>query len=152
MADTKTKSPASTTRLKVLFNTQYAAELQKELDLKNPIVTGTFSSKFDIQKLKGLVDEDLMKFTKGRADVGLAFRADVENFKLVRPFVQGKINVKNASVNYVPRNLQFKDINVVLDFADNDLNISKINLKSGKSVIEMEGNIKNFLNFLHSLC
>jgi hypothetical protein len=120
------------------------------LDLKKPIVTGNFSSKFDIQKLKGLVDEDLMKFTKGRADVNLAFRADVENFKLARPFVQGKVNVTGASVNYVPRNLQFKDINVVLDFANNDLNISKINMKRGKSIIEMEGNIKNFLNLYYT--
>jgi hypothetical protein len=120
------------------------------LDLKNPIVTGDFSSEFDIHKLTNLIDEDLMKFSRGKATIDLAFRANVDNFKLSRPFVQGKIKVKNASLNYVPRNLQFSDINVALDFANNDLNISKINLKRGKSILEMEGNIKNFLNLYYT--
>lgn len=120
------------------------------LDLTKPIITGNFSSEFDVSKLKTLIDEDLIRFSKGTANVKLAFRADIVDFEFARPLVQGSIKVNNATVGYVPRNLTFKDINVVLDFKENDLSISKIDLKSGKSIVEMEGNIKNFLNLYYT--
>jgi uncharacterized protein involved in outer membrane biogenesis len=120
------------------------------LDLAKPIITGNFSSDFDVSKLKTLIDEDLVSFSKGKAQVRLAFRADIVDFEFSKPLVQGSIKINDATVGYVPRNLSFKDIDVVLDFKDNNLSISKIDLKSGKSVVEMEGSIKNFLNLYYT--
>ena len=120
------------------------------LDLEKPIATGDFSSQFDMQKLRGLVDEDLLKFTKGTAQVKVNFKADIVNYKITKPILSGLINIKNANVSYVPRKLDFKDISVALNFSDENLYISEIILKTGKSVVNMEGSIKNFLNLYYN--
>ena len=120
------------------------------LNLEKPIATGDFSSQFDMQKLRSLVDEDLLTFTKGTAAVKVNFKADIVNYKINKPILTGLINIKNATVNYVPRKLEFKDVSVALNFNDENLYISEIILKTGKSVVNMEGSIKNFLNLYYT--
>lgn len=120
------------------------------LDLEKPVAVGDFSSKFDMQRLEGFVDKGLLAFTKGTANVKLNFRADIVDFKLTKPLVNGLVEIKDADVRYVPRKLDFKDISVALDFTKDDLNISEIVLKSGKSVVNMHGSIKNFLNLYYT--
>ena len=120
------------------------------LDLEKPIATGDFTSDFEMAKLTKLIDEDLIKFSTGTASVKINFKADIVDFRLAKPIVSGLVNIKNATISYIPRKLDFKDINVSLDFNKDDLYISKINLKSGKSVVQMEGNIKNFLNLYYT--
>lgn len=119
-------------------------------NLKAPTVTGNFSASFGIPKLKQLVDDDFIIFKKGDATVDLYFKGHIKDFKLHKPQVQGKIQVKDATINYVPRNMEFNDINVALNFVDNDLHISKIDLNKGKSSMKMEGSIKNFLNLYYT--
>lgn len=120
------------------------------LDLEKPIAVGNFTSTFDVAQLKNIIDKDLLTFSKGTADVKLDFTADIVDFKLAKPMMKGVINVKNADVSYVPRKLDFKDVSLALTFTRDNLNISKIVLKSGKSLVNMEGNIENFLNLYYT--
>lgn len=120
------------------------------LDLEKPIAVGDFTSEFKMEKLNNLVDPGLIKFSGGTANVAVNYRADIVDFKLAKPLVNGKINIKNAGVAYIPRGIDFKDITVGLDFTKDDLNISRINIKSGKSIINMEGSAKNFLNLYYN--
>ena len=120
------------------------------LDFENPYAVGDFTSEFDISKINNLVDSDLLIFSKGTAKVNLQYKADIVNYKLTKPLVQGLVDIKNADVRYVSRNLLFKDISVGLHFEKDNLSISKINFKSGKSIVNMEGNIHNFLNLYYT--
>jgi AsmA-like C-terminal region len=120
------------------------------LNLDNPIATGNFASSFKIEKLKSFVDTDLLTFNKGTAQAKLKFKADVVNFKLAKPFVEGSVTIKDADITYVPRKLRFNNISVALDFTKDDLNISRIVLKTDKSVVNMQGHIGNFLNLYYS--
>jgi hypothetical protein len=120
------------------------------LNLEKPVATGDFNSAFDVAKLNRLVDPGLLKFTKGTASVALAYKADIVNFKLSKPLVSGLVKIKDADVAYMPRKLMFRDISVALDFTKDDLHISHFNLKSGRSIVNMEGSIKNFLNLYYT--
>ncbi|MXN91237.1 AsmA family protein [Flavobacterium sp. Sd200] len=120
------------------------------LNLEHPVAVGDFTSAFDMKKLRTLIDDDLLQFSKGTAAVKLDFKADIVDFKLTKPIVNGRIDVKDANVRYVPRKLDFNDVNVSLNFNKDDLFISKIVLKSGRSVVNMEGSIKNFLNLYYT--
>lgn len=120
------------------------------LDLEKPIAVGDFNSKFTVDKLNNMIDPGLLKFSKGEANVSVNYRADIVDFKLAKPLVNGLITIKNADVHYLPRGLKFNDINVGLDFTRDDLHISRISLKSGKSVLNMDGSIKNFLNLYYT--
>jgi len=111
---------------------------------------GTFRSKFEVNKLNQVLGDDLMKFTRGTADLKLHYRADIVDFRLNKPVVTGLVSVKNADVSYIPRNVNFKNTSITLDFKGEDLLIKDIRLQSGKSVVFMEGSIKNFLNLYYN--
>lgn len=119
-------------------------------NLEKPMAYGDFNSEFGIEKLANFIDADLMKFSKGKAIIKLDYRADIENFQIAKPLVNGTVSIKNANVSYVPRNLAFNDISVNLNFTKDDLYISSIKLKGAKSVVNMKGSIKNFLNLYYT--
>ena len=119
-------------------------------NLKEPVVSGNIRSSFAMEKLVGLVDTNLINFKRGECEVKLNFKANVEDFMLNKPYVEGSVVVKNADISYTPRKLDFRDVNVNLDFTRNDLYISRISLKGDKSIVNMEGTIKNFLNLYYT--
>lgn len=116
------------------------------LNLEKPIAKGDFKSSFDIKNLGKVIDADLLDFKKGRAEVAVDFTADIVDFRLSKPKLKGLVKIEKADVTYTPRKLNFNDVNVSLNFTDTDLQISRIALKTGKSTVNMEGSIKNFLN------
>ena len=137
------------------FNGQYAEipfVMQKIyiLDLEKPIAMGDFTSEFEISKINNIVDKELIDFTKGTSKVNVNFKADIVNYKLAKPIVDGKISIANANIKYMPRKLSFNDVSVLLDFKDDNLSISNIHLRSGKSIVNMEGGIQNFLNLYYT--
>ncbi len=119
-------------------------------NFNKPIATGIFKSQFPIARLNNIVGEDLLHFTKGTANVKLAYKADIVNFMLTKPIVTGIVDIKNATIKYVPRQLNFTGSSISLNFTGPDLFISNIRLQSGKSIVYMEGNVRNFLNLYYS--
>lgn len=120
------------------------------LNFDKPIAVGDFSSEFEIGKLNNIIDKDLLGFSKGTAVVKVNYEADIVNYELAKPKLEGTIQIKNADVKYSPRNLTFNDISVLLDFKNENLSISNIHLRSGKSIVNMEGSIRNFLNLYYT--
>jgi len=120
------------------------------LDFDNPFAEGDFSSEFNIGALNNIIDKNLLGFSKGTAKVLVKYKADIINYELAKPMVEGTVEIKNADVKYMPRNLAFNDISVLLNFKDEDLSISNIHLRSGKSIVNMEGGIRNFLNLYYT--
>jgi hypothetical protein len=119
-------------------------------NLDKPIATGIFKSQFDVAKLNKIVGEETLKFGKGSATVNLAYKADIVDFKLNKPLVSGSIDIKDAAITYVPRKLNFSNTAILLNFTNNDLFIKNIRLQSGKSVVMMDGVVRNFLNLYYT--
>lgn len=119
-------------------------------NLDKPVATGVFKSRFDIAKLNNVIGDNMLKFGKGTADVKLAYKADIVDFQLTKPFVTGFIEIKNADVSYVPRRVHFKNTAISLNFTNDDLFIKNIRLQSGKSIVFMDGSIRNFLNLYYT--
>lgn len=120
------------------------------LNLENPIAKGDFKSTFPLEKLGNIIDPQLFKFTKGTADVDLIFNADIINYTLTKPIVTGTVAVNEGTVEYAPRKLRFSKASVLLEFKNDDLLISNIHVQSGRSSINMEGKIGNFLNLYYT--
>lgn len=118
-------------------------------NLKAPIASGTFKSDFAVEKLNTLFGESL-DFNAGTASLNIKYNANIVNFKLVKPVIKGVVDIKNASVTYVPRKINFKNTSILMDFRGDDLLLKNIRLQSGKSIVTMEGSIKNFLNLYYS--
>ncbi|MBB6112573.1 AsmA family protein [Mucilaginibacter lappiensis] len=119
-------------------------------NLSTPVASGIFKSHFDVEKLNSVIGEQSLKFTKGTADIKMAYKADLVNYELNKPLLDGVINIKNADVSYLPRNLHFKNTGVALRFYKNDLYMNNIRLQTGNSVVNMEGKVSNFLNLYYT--
>jgi hypothetical protein len=103
-----------------------------------------------VKNLNNVIGDNMLKFGNGTADVTLSYKADIVDFQLTKPYVKGTVKISNADITYVPRKVSFKNTAVSLDFTDHDLYIRNIRLQSGKSVVFMDGSIKNFLNLYYT--
>lgn len=119
-------------------------------DLENPIAIGHFASKFDVKKLSNIIDPNFIGFTSGTANIDLEFIADIVNYEISKPLVEGLITINDAALQYVPRKLKFTNVDVSMIFKDDNLMIPKLNLQSGKSLLNMSGRVDNFLNLYYA--
>jgi hypothetical protein len=119
-------------------------------NFKKPVATGVLKSRFNISRLNEVLGDDLLRFNGGEADVNLTYSADLVDLKLRKPYFTGYVNIKNADINYVARNLRFKNTGISLKFTGPDLFITDLRLQTGKSVLLMDGNINNFLNLYYN--
>lgn len=119
-------------------------------NLEKPLAQGLITSKFELAKLNGSFEEESFKFEKGTADLSLFCQADIDNFLFTKPVIHGKIIVKDATINYLPRNLKLVNSSLDLNFNQKDLNITNSRLQLGKSILNMNCSIANFLNFYYT--
>ncbi len=119
-------------------------------NLEKPIASGLVTSKFSLSRLNGSFEEETFKFGKGEVDMRLFCQADIDSFLFTKPRVYGKINVQNAEITYVPRNIKLVNSSLNLDFNQKDLNIKNSKFQVGKSILTMDCQIANFLNFYYT--
>jgi hypothetical protein len=120
------------------------------INLEKPIATGNFRSSFPIADLNYLPGNKVAQFNKGTADMNLRYKADIIDYRLNKPMIAGVINLKNADISYLPRNLNLKNTAISLNFIGNDLVLNNIRLQSGKSIVLMQGRVNNFLNLYYN--
>nr|WP_294943584.1 AsmA family protein [uncultured Mucilaginibacter sp.] len=128
----------------------FAIDTGSITNLEVPIATGNIKANFPVTDFNYLLGSKVAKFTRGSADFNLRYKADIINLKLTKPLVQGAINLKDINIRYIPRNLNLTNSSISLNFTGNDLLLNNIRLQSGKSIVRMEGQVKNFLNLYYS--
>lgn len=119
-------------------------------NLERPLAKGLVVSKFNLDKLNNSFGEGTFKFDKGAADLRLFCQADIDNFLFTKPVVYGKVLIKDANITYIPRNLKLVNSSLDLNFNQKDLYINNSRFQLGKSVLNMDCAIKNFLNFYYT--
>ncbi|RZJ17385.1 MAG: AsmA family protein, partial [Acinetobacter sp.] len=119
-------------------------------NLARPIATGFITSKFPLEKLNSSIGGETFNFKNGTADVRLYCKADIDNFTFTKPTLTGFVDIKNADITYIPRNLTLVNSSLTLNFNQKDLNITGSRFQLGKSVLNMNCSIQNFLNFYYT--
>lgn len=127
----------------------FAIDTGSIINLEKPIATGNFTSAFQVTDLNYLLGDKVAKFTKGTADMKLRYRADIVDYRLNKPIIAGVINLRNADIDYIPKNLVLKNTSLSLNFDQNNLIMKNICLQNGKSIVFMEGRVNNFLNLYY---
>lgn len=113
-------------------------------NLKHPTLMGYFRSDFPLTELNNAQGEDgVFNFTGGTAKAVLYYKGGITAGDTIVPYLKGKIQLINGSMEYIPRNLQFKACNAVLDFNGQDLFLHDITIRSQKSNLRMEGSVRN---------
>jgi hypothetical protein len=128
----------------------FAIDTGSIINLTKPIATGNFRSHFPVANLNYLLGNRVARFSKGTADINLRYKADIVDFQINKPVIKGSINFKNADINYLQSNLQLKNTSLSINIVGNDLILSHIRLQSGRSIVNMEGRVNNFMNLYYA--
>lgn len=119
------------------------------LNLKKPIASGLVESDFDAQKLNALFDKDHMVFTKGSVKFKVKFKSDVVDLMISKPFIEGLVSINQCDFSFVPKNIQFKNNRVDLQFTSDELIVKNISFETKNSKIQMKGNSEDFMSLYY---
>ncbi|EHQ29342.1 AsmA family protein [Mucilaginibacter paludis] len=134
----------------VYNNLPFKVDTCNIINLAKPIATGNFTSNFPLTNLNELLGSKVAKFTRGSANMNLRYKADIVDYRLNKPMITGVIDLKDADISYIPRNLNLKNTSISLHFTGDNLILNNIRVQSGKSIVLMEGRVNNFLNLYYS--
>ncbi|MET4081635.1 hypothetical protein ABIB40_001584 [Pedobacter sp. UYP30] len=132
------------------FNAPLKIDTFLVTNLTKPIATGLVTSKFPLTNLNNSLGTNDFEFKNGDADLFLYCRADIDSLKFTKPVVSGKINISNADITYVPRKLHLVNSALNLNFNQNNLSITNGRLQLGKSVLNLNCTIDNFLKLYYN--
>jgi hypothetical protein len=119
-------------------------------NLNRPVAAGLVTAKFPLEKLNSSIGGSTFYFKNGTADLRLYCKADIDNFRFTRPVISGNVIIKDADITYVPRNMKLINSSLTLNFNQKDLNITNSRFQIGKSILNMNCSIQNFLNFYYT--
>lgn len=120
------------------------------INLNRPIATGNFRADFPVTGLNELIGNKVAHFTRGRANIYLRYRGDIVHYELNRPAVEGVINIKDADMTYMPERLKLVNSSLSLHITKNELLLRNVRLQSGRSVITMNGRVRNFMSLYYT--
>ena len=119
-------------------------------NLKAPVMAGAFLADFPLKKLNAVFGDQTFSFGAGTAHLNLLYKAPYFSKDQSQRYINGNVQIKNASLKYLPRNLPFKNVQAIINFSGQDLFLRDINVQSGGSSLQMEGSIRNFLNLFYT--
>lgn len=144
----------STIRFYALTGDYYNAPLKIDTfaitNLERPVAAGFITSQFSLKKLNSSIGAQTFDFKGGTADVRLYCKTEIDSFKFVRPILSGNVVIKNADITYLPRSMHLVNSNLTLNFNQKDLAITNSRFQLGKSILNMNCSIQNFLNFYYT--
>lgn len=91
-----------------------------------------------------------LSFDKGRVDMDLSCRYPLSENSGMSMALRGTIQIKDAEISYLPRAIKISDGQVNLAFDHQDLVISQISGKIGRSPVKLTGNASHFLAFANA--
>lgn len=113
--------------------------------LIHPHINTRLKSNFPVVQLNNLTGQTI-NFSKGNAEFDLNYSGPLIASDTFPRSLNGYIHVKNASLTYVPNNLNFQEGNISMTFEGEDVSFDHISLSSRKSKIDIKGHGKRFLN------
>ncbi|RYF24779.1 MAG: AsmA family protein [Flavobacteriales bacterium] len=119
-------------------------------NLAKPLAAGLVTSQFPLERLNSSIGGETFNFKNGTADLKLYCKTDIDNFRFTKPVLSGNVVIKNADITYLPRNMKLVNSSLTLTFNQKDLTISNSRFQLGKSVLNMNLSIENFLNFYYT--
>jgi hypothetical protein len=119
------------------------------INLLNPLLKCDLQSTFNLSDLNDLGASSTIKFGNGTGQLDVAFMGPITEHDTKLPEITGTLSMAEAEIHYLPRNLVFKNCKATLDFGKEDLLISKVSATAGSTVLNMHGQVTNFLGMLN---
>jgi hypothetical protein len=107
------------------------------------------ASDVDLKTVNKLTESKTFQFLDGRTSFAIDFKGPVYGGDSMATNINGHINIKDASIKYIPRNIVLNNCDGNLKFVNNDLFVNKLNANVGKTKLLMNGSAENFLSLMN---
>ena len=124
----------------------------KKIEVSNllqPFLKCDMHSKFDLTALNDLTGSSTMQFEKGDGEMNISYSGSLMDNDTIPTVMQGNLSLKNAAINYVPRNITLNKMQANFVFKNKDLIIETLNAQAGTTVLNMNGSIKNLTELIY---
>ncbi|MBL7711881.1 MAG: hypothetical protein JNL13_05440, partial [Chitinophagaceae bacterium] len=135
------------TKLKTLFSgIPVTADTTTVYNLKLSKVKTHAKASFPVKKLNNLLGRQSFLFGKGNADIDLEYEGGLKKEAPYPTNVSARIDIRNAEMTYLPRQIKLHDCNVFLQVKDNDIQVVESVLHTQKSEIKVMALARNFFS------
>lgn len=118
------------------------------IDLDHPVVTCDIHSSFELKDISDSLGSNVVEFAKGSSEVNVTFRGPVMEYDTMAVSIHGNIRLKDADINYIPRNLPFANSSGNIEFDDKDVYVKELKTTAANSQLLMNGGVKNFTTLI----
>lgn len=129
-------------------NIQLASDTIKISNLIKPFLECDVSGDVDLKTVNKITESKTFQFQKGKTSFEIDFKGPVFGGDSLSANINGRVDIMDASIKYMPHNVLLSDCDGTLKFVNNDLYVNKMNASVGKTKLLMNGTAENFLSLL----
>ena len=119
-------------------------------NLVSPAITTIIKGEFEIKKLNMLIGKNSFRFGVGTAKINVKYVGSLSKSNDTTADIDGDINIQNAAVSYLPRQLKFTNCNINLHLYNQDIELKESSINTQKSKIIVSAISKDFLSlYIH---
>jgi hypothetical protein len=126
-----------------------ASDTIKISNLIKPYLECDVASVVDLKTVGKLAESKTFQFLAGKCSFKIDFEGPVYGGDSLTANINGRVDILDASVKYLPKNIVLTDCDGSLKFVNNDLFVNKLNAGVGTTKLLMNGSAKNFLSMLN---
>jgi hypothetical protein len=130
-------------------NIRLVSDTIKISNLIKPYLECDVASDVDLKTVNKLTESKTFEFIDGTTSFKIDFKGPVYGGDSPDANINGRIDISNASINYIPRNILLTHCDGNLKFVNNDLIVNRLNAAVGKTKLLMNGSAENFLSLLN---
>lgn len=112
-------------------------------NLIDPYIKFNLHSKCTFAQLENKIALKSVRFIEGDAELLLFYEGQIKNDISFIEEIEGKLTVKNGSIEYVPHNFVFSNCNGEISFLRDSISISKFNCNYKQNKFNLEASGKN---------
>ena len=131
-------------------NIRLVSDTIKISNLIKPYLECDVASEVDLKTVNKLTESKTFQFIDGKTSFKIDFKGPVNGGDSPNANVNGRIDISNASIKYIPRNILLNDCYGNLKFVNNDLIVNNLDAEVGKTKLLMDGSAENFLALLNA--
>jgi hypothetical protein len=120
------------------------------LNLYQPLLTCDLTSRFPLIALNELIGSKTLYLNQGEGNIQLNYAGPLARNDSTNSFLNGTVSFKDASIEYVPRNIEMKNVNGKLTFKKSDVFIENLHCSVMNNDITMNGQAKNLLTLINT--
>ena len=130
--------------------TRFSSKNLTIYNLIQPYLRCDLHAIFDLAQLEKAIASRRLDLNSGTGEAKIAYEGPLEARADTVYNLNGVITINNGDITYNPRNLNFRNTDIELFFANGDMNVRKMKTMVNDNAISITGRLDNFLTFFNT--